>query len=108
MPTASSTQQFDLSESDVKEAVAEYIERKYGAGNELSVSVSVRTTTTGYGMQETDSHVVSVTASRKLGPKVDLKTYVVDYAGLSAEMKQRIRDACPPCRTGDCEDPHHQ
>ncbi len=65
MTSVKTRQTFELSEDDVKVAVAEYIERKFGADGKLSVSVGVGSVTTGFGMSEHDKHVVSVSASRE-------------------------------------------
>lgn len=64
MTSEKMTQSFELSDADIKQAVREYIENRFGVGGELKVDCRVATVTTGYGMQESDSHVVKITATR--------------------------------------------
>lgn len=65
MTSVKTTQTFNLSEEDVQTAVAEFIEKRFGPGGKIAVSVSTRTVTTGYGQNETDTHVVTVSATRE-------------------------------------------
>ena len=64
-------QTFELSEEDVRTAIAEFIENRFGAGSELTVSIGFKTVSTGYGMNERDDQVMRVTAAREaaLPPK---------------------------------------
>lgn len=57
-------QTFELSEQDVRVAIAQYIETKFGRQGTLTVTVGVATKTTGYGTNERDEHVARVTAWR--------------------------------------------
>lgn len=110
MAETRTTQRFDLSDADVKEAIAEWVERKFGGGNPITVDVDARAITTGFGMNESTGYVVKVSATRKLGPRepVVFHPALLPFTGASTEQRQRIRDACPRCQTGDCENPNHQ
>ncbi len=55
------TQTFELSDEDVKTAIAEFVGKRYGAGGEVKV-------TTGMGMNEHDEMRVKVTATREPTP----------------------------------------
>lgn len=59
-------QVFELSNQDIRIAVKEYIERKFGKLGTLTISVRVDTVTRGYGMQEHESHEVAITATREV------------------------------------------
>ena len=61
-----STQTFELSESDIKEAVRDWIEKKHSSLKPLTVSISPRTATTGIGMNEHDETTICITATREL------------------------------------------
>ncbi len=71
MSTMRTTQTFEISDEDVKTAIADFVGRKYGAGGEVKVSVSVETFTTGMGMNEHDEMRVKVTAAREPEPEPD-------------------------------------
>ncbi len=68
MSTMRTTQTFEVSAEDVKVAVAEFVEKRFGPGGEVRVSVDVETFTTGIGMNEHDEKRMVVKATREPGP----------------------------------------
>jgi hypothetical protein len=66
MSKTTSTQKFELSDDHVKEAITEWIEKQFGKGKPITVSLSAKTITTGIGPGEHDIAVVEVSASREL------------------------------------------
>lgn len=52
----------------MKTAVADYVEKSFGAGGKITVSVDTRTVTTGYGTSESDTQVVAIVATREIEP----------------------------------------
>lgn len=61
-----STQSWELSKEDVQEAVANWLEDKFGLGKPITVSLRAVAVSTGFGMNEGTSYEVEVTAKRDL------------------------------------------
>ena len=60
------TQTFDLSDGDVKEAVAMWIEKKYGIGKPMTVHIQSNSRLEGYGGGEYEVYYTSVSATREV------------------------------------------
>ena len=61
-----SIQSFELNDLDVAEAIKEWIEKKFGPGNPISVDVSTNPVTCGFGPGEHTEYRVKITAKRDL------------------------------------------
>lgn len=61
-----STQSWELSQEDVTEAITEWLEKKFGAGKPITVSLRAVAVSTGYGMNEGTTYVPEITAKREL------------------------------------------
>lgn len=59
------TQTFDLSHDDVETAVAQFIEKKFGKGAPITVSIRAVPRTTGFGMNESTTYVAEISAKRE-------------------------------------------
>ena len=59
------TQTFELSDEDIKEAIRELIEKQYGKGQPIAVRLSVKTTYEGCGTAEGPDYVPVITAERQ-------------------------------------------
>lgn len=60
------TQSWELSQDDIKTAIAEWLEKKFGAGKPITVSINVRTVSTGFGAGEGYDHVAEIVAKREV------------------------------------------
>lgn len=58
------TQSWELSEDDIKVAIAEWLEKKFGKGNPITVSVRAVAYSSGFGMNESVSYRAEITAKR--------------------------------------------
>lgn len=62
---AKRTETVTLEESDIQEAIAQWMKNKYG-GKRFVISLVINTHTSGYGMSEMDAHTVVARATREV------------------------------------------